>query len=134
MSQLGQQGARGKGVIKYPGASQKVLQYLRAHPDVMIPYREIESSLGFPAYTVANSIVHLISKGANIDKPMRGTVLFRSAKQVEMPSAPAPQIPSWPNHELFEYVGMMESRSIIRGENDQLFVAIPLQAFLDGKM
>jgi hypothetical protein len=124
MSQLGQQGAREKGVIRHPGASQKVLAYLRAHPDVTIPYAEIEAALHYPGYAVSNSITHLTSKGVHLERPIRGMVVYRSSH--EMPAAP-------PNKtrdtRLFEYIGQMKDRAVIRGEDDQLYVAIPLEAF-----
>jgi hypothetical protein len=120
MSALGQQGARGKGVVKHPGASQKVLAYLRAHADTVVPYREIESALEYPGYAVANSMTHLISKGLPIDRPSKGMVIYHSTKQLEKPAG----------NMIFEYIGSSNGIPIVRGENHEMYVLTPLYEYV----
>jgi hypothetical protein len=66
--------------VRHPNTSSRVLQYLRANPDVVIPYEELARELGLAARPqIVNAVGHLVNRGiAPIDRPMKGTVIYHS--------------------------------------------------------
>lgn len=110
--------------IRQFGATQKVLEYLRKHPDVSVPYTEIYHETGLRIATISNSVGYLIDKGIGVERQMRGMVIYHSARQVTPVKPPVKA-----TTELYEYIGDMGDRAVIRDWNNQLYVAIPLEAF-----
>ena len=105
---------------RHTGASQQVLTYLHEHANIAIPYPEISKAIGArESYTVPNAVGNLISKGIPIEKPMTGFALYRTGP------TPAP-VPEKPSTTLFEYVGKTANHTIVRGEDEELFVLVPL--------
>ena len=145
-------------IVRNVNTSSRVLEYLRAHSDVVIPYEEIARELGLKSRPhVVNAVGHLRNRGiAPIERPMRGTVIYHSGKvdydlseneeimrltpregtqlEAALDSRPPEPIPPYinpaPVPKYFDYVGKMESYSIIRDNSDELYVAMPLKAFL----
>jgi hypothetical protein len=76
--------------IKNRGASQRVLEYLRQNPDIVLPYKELQRELDLPDYTVTNSVQLLIGKRvADIERPIKGMVIYHSGngKPVQLSDA-----------------------------------------------
>jgi|ERR1700678_726690 len=150
-----------KRVMRYPGASGALLEYLRRNADVVIPYKEIMTALDMPAYTVSNAVNHLINRRITpLERPMKGMVIYHSGKvdydlaktmdaerpvikptfdaaentlgqiEKELAGSGIAQYPQTVVAQYFDYVGKMEAYSIIRDNSDDLYVAIPLMAFL----
>jgi hypothetical protein len=106
------------------GATQEVLQYLRKNSDVVVPYKELESALDLPDYTVANSVGYLIRTAgiSNMERPSRGMVIYHSGKQTEKPAKASP--------EMYEHIANISPKEIlIRGENAQIYVALPVEQY-----
>jgi DNA-binding Lrp family transcriptional regulator len=149
--------------IRHPGTTRAVLDYLRVHPDQVIPYEEIARYLGLTSRPhIVNAVGHLVRRGvADIERPIKGTVIYHSGKvdydlgktlAQDVPIEPetvieitprdiedenkrygweasaAPIVEAMP---IYEYVGKMERFNVIRGVDDQLYVAIPLMEFLN---
>jgi hypothetical protein len=106
--------------VKHSGSSNKVLAYLRANPDVIIPYVEIERALTFPNYTVSNAVGRLIEIGHPIEKPQRGQCIYRSKRETGTTRIADPTVP------LYEYIGSSLGRIVVRDENKELFVLMPI--------
>lgn len=106
----------------HTGASQTILSYLRQNPNVHIPYKDIEKATGLPAFTVSNSISHLIARGVNVERPMKGVAMFKGG-----PKAPPP-IPEQPflTVKLYEYVGISGGTIVVRDEEEELYRLEPL--------
>lgn len=97
---------------RVPRASQRVLEYLRENPNIQIPYPEIARHLGVGnEYSVSNAIGYLIEKGVNIERPMRGMVIYH----------PTETGPVKPESKLYEYVGTSHGIVIVRGEDNELY-------------
>ncbi len=111
--------------VKYGGASNAVLDYLRQNPNVVIPHVEIMRALKYPDYTVSNGITHLISKGFPVTRPARGQVLYRPV--------PEPAAPEKTTSQLYEYVGNTAGKVLVRDENKELYVLVPLNIFIQGE-
>ena len=109
----------------HSGASQAVLQYLRQHPDVQIPYIEISNALGYEnSFTVANAVGYLLRTGINIKRPMRGVVIYHSGK-IESTGREYTT-----RQEYFEYVGSSAGIPIVKGEDHEMYVLVPLAQFV----
>jgi hypothetical protein len=126
------------------GATTAILQYFRQNPDVVIPYKEIEHELGLPNFTVSNSIGYLVnSRQVNIERPIRGMAIYHSgAIPVPVPAKEADLVTPFkqavnaqygktPSRKIYELIGNADTHEIIRDETDQLFVAVPLLAFIN---
>ena len=109
-----------KGVVKHPRVSQRMLEYLRQNPDITIPYPELERVLNVPGATVSNAVNTLIRAGMEIDRPMRGVVIYHSDKQP----------PKTRTSDVFEYVGSSKGFPIVRGEDHEMYVLFPLHEYL----
>lgn len=111
------------GRIRNVNTSGRVLDYLRQHSNTDIPQIEIKRELGLGESTVSNAVVHLRAKGINIVRPGRG--IYRL---VTGPT-PTPE-PEIPTQKLYEYVGNSEAMVIVRGEDSELYVVLPLVKFM----
>ncbi len=101
---------------RHPGATQKVLEYLRKNMNVTIPYAEISKETGLPSATVSNSVGYLIQAGNLVERPIQGTVVLRSG--------PPKVVPQKRDRELYEYIGKVDdSRVLLRDETDGLWNA-----------
>lgn len=108
---------------RHNNASQRILGYLRENANVEIPYTEIQKELGLPSYTVSNAVSHLISKGIPVSRPLNAVVIFRPTsnnRQTTQPPQPKP------SRQVYEFVGNSSKITIVRGEDDELYVLKPL--------
>lgn len=110
-------------VTRHFGATQQVLAYLRAHPDVTIPYTEVSHETGVRLATLSNSIGYLIEKGVSVERPMRGMVIFHSTRQAK--ATPKPH-----TSDVYEHVGSSDGFIIVRGEDNEMYVLTPLRLYL----
>lgn len=120
------------GTNRHNGASQQVLTYLREHANTAIPYPEIHKAIGATdKFTVPNAVTHLIARGMPLERVMRGMVLYRTMPQVGFPSETKPEpIPETPTQKLYEFVGNSGGVTIVKGEDDELYVVTPLVEFV----
>jgi len=108
------------------GNSTAVLTYLRAHPNMAIPYQEIHAAIGAQAtYAVPNAVQHLMGKGFPIERPMKGVVLYRETPHAEI-APPAPVSILEPGRQIFEQVGQSDGVIVVRGEDGELYYIRPL--------
>jgi hypothetical protein len=116
---------------RHNGASQAVMTYLRQHCNVAVPYPEIQKAIGAEQkFTVPNAITHLIAKGMPIERPMTGFAIYRTLpKAIEAEPVPEPE-PEVPTQKLYEYVGNSDKVVIVRGEDMELYVVLPLTKFM----
>jgi hypothetical protein len=116
----------------HTGASQQVMTYLRQHANTVIPYPELKEAIGAKdKFTVPNAITHLVAKGMPIERPMRGFAVYRTMPKVgfasEADPVPEPvQEPEKPTQKLWEFVGNSKGVTIVKGEDDELYVVTPL--------
>jgi biotin operon repressor len=112
------------GRIKNVNTSGRVLAYFRENANVDIPNLEIKNTLGLAESTVSNAIVHLRSKGIRIDRVARGIYRYSpSAADVK----PEPELPT---QKLYEFIGNSGGVTIVKGEDDELYVVTPLVEFI----
>lgn len=111
------------GRIRNVNTSGRVLDYLRQHSNTDIPQIEIKRELDLGESTVSNAVVHLRAKGINIVRPGRG--IYRL---VTGPT-PAPE-PEMPTQKLYEYVGQSGGVTIVKGEDDELYVVVSLVEYV----
>jgi hypothetical protein len=116
---------------RHNGASQAVMTYLRQHCNIAVPYPEIQKAIGAEQkFTVPNAITHLIAKGMPIERPMTGFAIYRTLpKAVEAEPVPEPE-PEVPTQKLYKYVGNSDKVVIVRGEDMELYVVLPLTKFM----
>lgn len=115
---------------RHPGATGKVLEYLRHNMNITIPYREIEKALELPSATISNSVGYLIDKGLPVTRPMQGTVMLSSgATRVDINSTGITAYGK--SRDLFEYVGQIQAGQVLlRDEKETLWVAIPMAEYI----
>lgn len=112
------------GRVRNVNTSQRVLGYLQDHANIDVPATSIKRELGLEDSTVvSNAVVHLRSKGINIIRPMRGIYRYVSGPREE-------ETPEIPTQKLYEYVGNSETMVIVRGEDNELYVVLPLVKFM----
>jgi len=111
------------------GMSQRVLSYLRDYPYEVVAHSEISKALGATPEQVSNAIIHLMSRtNIPVTRPMRGMAVYspqrasdvRPVEPVE--PVPAPRTPA----DLYELVGQSNGRKIVRSEDGELWVLMPL--------
>ena len=113
---------------KHNGASQQVLTYLREHCNTVIPYPELTKAIGATHnFTVPNAITHLVRLGLPVERPMRGFALYRTMPLVPEPE-PMPE--EKPTQKLYEYIGQSGGVTIVKGEDNELYVVSPLVEFV----
>lgn len=105
------------GRVKNTRSSTRVLEFLKRNANLELTYVEIQRACELPAYAVSNAIGHLISKGFDIQKPMRGVAVFRAGGMKESTK---------PESKLYEFVGTSQGKVIVRGEDNELYVIAPL--------
>lgn len=113
----------GKGRVINHNTSGRVLDYLRQHSNTDIPQIEIKRELDLAASTVSNAVVHLRSKGINITRPARGIYRLNTGPAPE----PEREIPT---QKLYEYVGQSGGVTIVKGEDDELYVVVSLVEYV----
>jgi hypothetical protein len=111
------------GRIQNPNTAGRVLAYFRENANVDIPNLEIKNALDLPESTVSNAIVHLRSKGIRLDRISRG--IYRYS-----PSAADVKTVEIPTQKLYEFVGNSGGVTIVKGEDDELYVVTPLVEFI----
>lgn len=106
---------------QHTGASERVMRFLSERANTEVTYTEMQQALGLPRFTVTNSINHLIAKGVPITKPTAGLALFRpNSHNRQTDQAPKLKM------NLYEFVGKSGGRTIVRGEDDELYILSPL--------
>jgi hypothetical protein len=119
----------------YTGASQAVMTYLREHANTVIPYPEIKKAIGAEApLTVPNAISHLIAKGMPIERPMSGFAVYRTMPKAPEPPTPESKAldtePEKPTQKLYEFIGQSGGVTIVKGEDNELYVVSPLAEYV----
>jgi biotin operon repressor len=114
------------GRIKNVNTSQRVLAYFRENANVDIPNVEMKKALGLEESTVSNAVVHLRSKGVRIDRVARGIYRY-SPSAADVNPDPEPEIPQ---QKYWEFVGNAGGETIVRGEDNELYVLHPLSGFI----
>jgi biotin operon repressor len=114
------------GRIKNPNTSGRVLAYFRENANVDIPNIEIKNALGLEESTVSNAIVHLRSKGIRVDRISRGIYRY-SPSAADVKPDPEPELPT---QKLYEFIGNSGGVTIVKGEDDELYVVTPLVEFI----
>lgn len=111
------------GRIRNVNTSQRVLGYLQDHANIDVPATSIKRELGLEESTVSNAVVHLRSKGINITRPLRGVYRYNTGPTPE----PEREIPT---QKLYEYVGQSGGVTIVKGEDDELYVVVSLVEYV----
>lgn len=143
-------------VKRNTNTTTRVMDYLRRNPDIVIPYQEIARELNLRTTPeIGNAVSYLVKRGiADIDRPIKGMVIYHSGNVTEKQRQniadalaekgeaewPLPESPAETQARIqdamayvspqFDYVGKMQAYSIIRDSADDLYVAMPLMAFL----
>lgn len=118
---------------QHTGASERVMRFLSERANTEVTYTEIQHALGYPRFTVTNSINHLISKTVPLHKPSAGIVIFRPNSHNRQTDQPKENLGSAAYYaalkrdvKLYEFVGKSGGRTIVRGEDDELYILSPL--------
>lgn len=108
--------------------SDKVLAFLKQHANTMVSLNEISDATGLERDVAASTMSHLRTRALlNIETPMRGQYIYHSG-----PKAPI-QAKAKVGDQLYEFVGTTLGVTIIRDEQNELYVPVPLNQYLQMK-
>lgn len=107
------------------GKSEKILAFLKTHANVLISLAEISEATGLSRSDASSGLSHLRERAMlNIEAPMRGQYIYHSGPKA--PIAPKTKV----GDQLYEFVGATLGVTIIRDEQNELYVPVPLSEYL----